>query len=250
MGTAIQHLRYFSMQDLQQQVETLRRSPEGQQVAPLQNENAELRLELDMKQRQLEAASQGGAAAPQQVAARPLAAADLPALDTGVCCCSSSLVLLDRTAACCGACSGHLCGWQTQLVFLLAGVSAGAHSPNGMPALPTLQARPLMPASLPVATAAAAAPPLLQRQISLGNQQAAQQPGASAQNGMSDSAAAASCESLKAHATALKVRNVAPAAASVCAVLPHWASCCFYLASDRTSLEVATSNCAGTRGQS
>lgn len=68
------------LQDLQQQVEVLKRGPEGQQLAVLQNENAELRLELDMKHRQLEAA---GGAAPQQVAARPLVAADLPALDAG-----------------------------------------------------------------------------------------------------------------------------------------------------------------------
>jgi hypothetical protein len=73
---------YPVLQDLQQQVDMLRRSPEGQQLAVLQNENAELRLELDMKQRQLVAA---GGAAPQQVAARPLVAADLPALDAGAC---------------------------------------------------------------------------------------------------------------------------------------------------------------------
>ena len=70
------------LQDLQQQVEALKRSPDGQQLAALQNENAELRLELDMKQRQLEAAT---GAAPQHVTARPLAAADLAALDTGKC---------------------------------------------------------------------------------------------------------------------------------------------------------------------
>lgn len=69
------------LQDLQQQVDLLKRGPNGQQLATLQNENAELRLELDMKHRQLEAA---GGVAPQQVAARPLVAADLPALDAGM----------------------------------------------------------------------------------------------------------------------------------------------------------------------
>lgn len=68
------------LQDLQQQVDALKRGPDGQQLATLQNENAELRLELDMTHRQLEAA---GGAAPRQVTARPLVAADLPALDTG-----------------------------------------------------------------------------------------------------------------------------------------------------------------------
>jgi hypothetical protein len=78
-----------------------------------------------------------------------------------------------------------------------------------MPALPMLQARPVVPASLPVATAAAAAgvmesaPPLLRRSISASNQ--AVQPVVSAQNGVDDGATAASSESLKAHATALKV---------------------------------------------
>jgi hypothetical protein len=78
-----------------------------------------------------------------------------------------------------------------------------------MPALPTLQARPVMSAALPAATAAigatAAAPQhLLQRSISAGNQ-AVHQPVVSAPNGVADAATAASSESLKAHATALKV---------------------------------------------
>lgn len=84
------------------------------------------------------------------------------------------------------------------------------HSQNGMPALPTLQTRPVISAALPAATAAAvgavaAAPQhLLQRSISAGNQ-AVQQPVVSAPNGAADAATAASSESLKAHATALKV---------------------------------------------
>ena len=70
-----------------------------------------------------------------------------------------------------------------------------------MPALPVLQAHTVQPASLAVATAAAAAP-LLQRQISAGAQMA--QAAASMQAVQPDNTAASS-ESLKAHATALKV---------------------------------------------
>jgi hypothetical protein len=80
------------------------------------------------------------------------------------------------------------------------------HSQVGMPALPTLQARPVMSAALPAATAAAAPQHLLQRSIS--STQAVQQPVVSAPNGVSDTATAASSESLKAHATALKVSIV------------------------------------------
>ena len=91
-----------------------------------------------------------------------------------------------------------------------AGTRTAVHSQSGMPALPTLQVRPATSAALPVATAAAigavAAPPprLLHRSISAGNQ-AMQQPVVSAPNGVADAATAASSESLKAHATALKV---------------------------------------------
>lgn len=76
-----------------------------------------------------------------------------------------------------------------------------------MPPLPTLQSRPLLPTLVPVASAAPAAapvPPMLQRQINAGAQMA--QAVVSLQAAQPESAAASS-ESLKAHANALKVQD-------------------------------------------
>lgn len=62
---------------------------EGRQLSALQHENTELRLQLDLKLRQLESAQPGDVAqpadAPQQPqpAGRALAPVDLPPMDAG-----------------------------------------------------------------------------------------------------------------------------------------------------------------------
>ncbi len=198
-------------------------SAEGRQLSALQHENAELRMELDLKQKQLSSGHSGDALQPQPNG-RALAPGDLPPADAGGSLSLSSL--LRRTAGHAHPASDpwpcqkdnmlqHITACRSGLFYDSVlhdrAVAGAAATGNGMP---TLQARPLLPAPLQVATAAAAvapAPPMLQRQISAGAQmvqtvaslQTAQQQ--QQQQHQQPDAAAASSESLKAHANALKV---------------------------------------------